>query len=65
MVSKRIRCPQCKTVLIKNATYVAMGHLKGFSATGVKKSETCPACGASMDTLDIINGKYDVHWWQF
>ena len=43
-----------------------MGNLGGFVLSGGNRTEKCPACGASIDRLDIINGKYDIkEWWKF
>lgn len=62
MKSETFRCPHCKTELKKSAAdfiHGEQGEAGNFIALGGTDTETCPACGGTIDRMSLIQGRYD------
>ncbi|MBI5723977.1 MAG: hypothetical protein HZA50_08475 [Planctomycetes bacterium] len=57
--SEFFRCPKCRSRIQKTAQAWVMGEVSRGIMMGDCKPTYCPFCGQEMDTLAIIDGKYD------
>ena len=61
MKSETFRCPHCRAELKKSAAAFVLGEAKSSVVMGgMDPTVTCPACGGSIETQSMIEGKYDV-----
>lgn len=58
MPSTHFRCPHCNTLLQKSDPDYIAGEAGGFISFN-SRERRCPACGKSLDAMDIIKGVYD------
>src|SRR4051794_19017681 len=63
MKSEYFLCPHCRTQLRKSAAASVLGEAGGFAVMGGTPTVPCPACGQAIDTLKMIEGKYDESQW--
>jgi hypothetical protein len=64
-MGSNFKCPHCDASLRKTPTDILAGRARSFIISA-SETEKCPACGGSINRLNIINGKYDEkEWWQF
>jgi len=57
--SEFFRCPRCHNRIQKTAQAWVLGEVSRGIMMGDCKPTICPFCGQDMDTLAIIDGKYD------
>jgi hypothetical protein len=58
MPSTHFVCPHCKRLLQKSDPDYIAGEAGGFVSFG-SRERTCPACGKSIDAMEIRKGTYD------
>ena len=58
MPSTHFNCPHCGRLLQKSDPDYIAGEAGGFVSFG-SRERTCPACGKSIDALEIRKGTYD------
>ena len=57
--SEFFRCPKCRNRIQKTAQAWVLGEASRGIVMGGCKPTFCPFCGQEIDTLAIIDGKYD------
>ncbi len=63
MASEHMNCPHCGAQLQKSAAAQVLGEMGRSTIIGAPETVSCPACGGSIDTQEMIRGKHDTSKW--